>query len=111
MTPKEQAKELVEIMSIGQELDVDSDKMKSQSDAQGIPSPHWYINSKYTPKNKYAKECAIRAVSEIIKSEPRYPNGVDWEGAGDSFQYHKEVEKRKEAKKYWEEVKQEIEKL
>jgi hypothetical protein len=95
MTPKEKAKELVEKMSMGEEFNGSVELMELYP----------------VPKNKYAKECAIRAVSEIIKSEPRYPNGVDWEGAGDSFQYHKEAEKRKEAKKYWEEVKQEIEKL
>jgi len=66
MTPTEKAKELYEIMSMGQELDIDSDKMKSQSDAQGIPSPHWYMNSKYTPKNKYAKECALKSIDETL---------------------------------------------
>ena len=58
----------------------------------------------------FAKECALIAVDEIIKSEPRYPSNVDWDDAGGTFQYYYEAQ-REEAERYWEEVKQEIEKL
>jgi hypothetical protein len=95
MKPKEKAKELVHAMGFSVYT-----MLNTQT---GVNEP--------VHRNKYAKECALKVVDEIIKSEPRHPNGVDWEGAGESFQYHKEAEKRKEAKKYWEEVKQEIEKL
>jgi methanogenic corrinoid protein MtbC1 len=49
MTPKEKAKQLVKIMSIGQKF-IDN------------PEPG---ESYFVPKNKYAKECAVEAVNEI----------------------------------------------
>jgi hypothetical protein len=58
-----------------------------------------------------SKKIALLAVDKIIESDPRFPSNVDWEGAGESFQYHKEAKKREEAKKYWREVKQQIENL
>ena len=57
-----------------------------------------------------AKQCAIIALDEIIKSEPRYPNDVDWDDVGATHQYYYEAQ-REEALNYWQEVKQEIEKL
>ena len=56
------------------------------------------------------KECALIAVDEILKSEPRYPSNVDWDDAGGTHQYYYEAQ-REDAEKYWQEVKQEIEKL
>jgi hypothetical protein len=57
-----------------------------------------------------AKQCAIIAVDEIIKSEPRYPSDVDWDDVGGTHQYYYEAQ-REDALEYWKEVKQEIEKL
>jgi hypothetical protein len=57
-----------------------------------------------------AKECALIAVDEILKTEPRYPSNVDWDDVGGTHQYYYEAQ-REEADKYWLEVKQEIQKL
>lgn len=57
-----------------------------------------------------AKQCALIVVNEIIESEPRYPNDVDWDDVGATHQYYYEAQ-REEALNYWQEVKQEIEKL
>ena len=57
-----------------------------------------------------AKQCALIAVDEIIKSEPRYPNDVDWDDVGATHQYYYEAQ-HEEALNYWKQVKQEIEKL
>ena len=57
-----------------------------------------------------AKQCAIIALDEIIKSEPRYPNDVDWDDVGATHQYYYEAQ-HEEALNYWKQVKQEIEKL
>jgi hypothetical protein len=62
-------------------------------------------------RKELAKKQALKAVDVVIKSEPRYPNNVNWNGSGESYQYHKEAKKREEAKKYWLEVKREIEQL
>lgn len=59
---------------------------------------------------EFAKQCALIAVDEIIKSEPRSPNDVDWDDVGGTHQYYYEAQ-REDADKYWKEVKQEIEKL
>ena len=57
-----------------------------------------------------AKQCAIIALDEIIKSEPRYPNDVDWDDVGATHQYYYEAQ-HEEALNYWQQVKLEIEKL
>ena len=57
-----------------------------------------------------AKQCAIIALDEIIKSEPRYPNDVDWDDVGATHQYYYEAQ-HEEALNYWKQVKEEIEKL
>lgn len=62
-------------------------------------------------RKELAKKQALKAVDIVIKSEPRYPNSVNWNGSGESYQYHKEAKKREEAKAYWLEVKSEIEQL
>ena len=54
-----------------------------------------------------AKQCALIVVNEIIESEPRYPNDVDWDDVGATHQYYYEAQ-REEALNYWQEVKQEI---
>ena len=59
---------------------------------------------------EFAKQCALIAVDEIIKSEPRCPSDVDWDDVGGTHQYYYEAQ-REDANKYWMEVKQEIEKL
>jgi hypothetical protein len=57
-----------------------------------------------------SKECALIAVDEIINSEPRKPSDVDWDEVGATHQYYYEAQ-IEEAQKFWQEVKQEIEKL
>jgi hypothetical protein len=57
-----------------------------------------------------AKQCALRAVDEIIKSEPRNPSDIDWDDVGGTHQYYYEAQ-REEALKYWQEVKEEINKI
>jgi hypothetical protein len=58
----------------------------------------------------FAKECALIAVDEILKSEPRSPSDVDWDDVGGTHQYYYEAQ-REEADKYWQQVKKEIEEL
>lgn len=94
MTPKEKAKELVDKMDLKQ--------MPSLNLARNE------INLNDTFFN--AKQCALIAVDEILKSEPRYPNNVDWDDVGGTHQYYYEAQ-HEEALNYWEEVKQEISKL
>ena len=57
-----------------------------------------------------AKECALISVDEIINSRPLDPNYVDWDDCGAAHQYWYEAQKE-EALEFWNEVKQEIEKL
>ena len=57
-----------------------------------------------------AKQCALIAVDEILKSEPRCPSDVDWDDVGGTHKYYYEAE-REDANKYWQEVKQEIKNL
>lgn len=87
MTPKEKAKELF-------------DKMMYEI----------MYNCQPTLSEMVAKQCALIAVDEIIKSEPTYPSNVDWDDAGATHQYYYEAQ-REEAARYWEQVKQEIEKI
>ena len=61
-------------------------------------------------KDLIAKQCALIAVDEVINSNPRYPNNVDWDDAGGTHAYYYEAQ-FEEAEKYWEEVKQEINNL
>ncbi len=68
------------------------------------------IRDLQTTANPFAKKCALIAVDEIIKSEPRCPSNVDWDDCGGTHQYYYEAQ-REEADKYWQEVKQEIENL
>lgn len=56
------------------------------------------------------KQCALIAVDEILKSEPRSPSDVDWDDVGGTHQYYYEAQ-REEADKYWQEVKREIKEL
>ena len=56
------------------------------------------------------KQCALIAVDEIIKSRPLEPNNADWDDCGATHKYWYDAQKE-EALKYWQEVKQEIEKL
>jgi hypothetical protein len=78
MTPQEKAKELVE-------------KMFSLSTINAFP----------------AKQCAIIAVDEILKSQPSYPSEVDWDDCGGTHQFYYEAQRYKSTK-YWEQVKIEI---
>jgi hypothetical protein len=57
-----------------------------------------------------AKRCALIAVNVILESEPILPNEANWDDCGAAHKYYYE-EKRSQAKKYWQEVKSEIEKL
>jgi hypothetical protein len=57
-----------------------------------------------------AKECALIAVDEILSSRPLEPNDIDWNEQLWAYKYWYEAQKE-EAAKYWQEVKQEIEKL
>ena len=92
MTPKEKAKDLIDKY---QKLDIE---IGGQYDG--------YL----TMKIHDAKECALIAVDEILKSSPRYPSNVDWDDAGATHQYFYEAQ-REEANKFWQEVKKEIENL
>ena len=56
------------------------------------------------------KVCALIAVDEILNARPLDPNYVDWDDCGATHQYWYEAQKE-EALKFWQEVKQEIEKL
>jgi hypothetical protein len=97
MTPKEKAKELVNRF-LGLEY------VLFQHDGEPFTFPQGRINL-YS-----AKQCALIAVDEILKSEPRSPSDVDWDDVGGTHQYYYQAQ-REEADKYWQEVKQEIEKL
>ena len=57
-----------------------------------------------------AKKCALIAVDEILNSTPLHPNDVDWDDCGAVHNYYYYAQKV-EAKNYWQEVKQEIEKI
>jgi hypothetical protein len=87
MTPKEKADELCK-------------KMLYQIEWNAQPS---------TVKG-VAKQCALIAVDEILSSRPLDPNYVDWDDCGAAHQYWYEAQKE-EALEFWEEVKQEIERL
>jgi hypothetical protein len=94
MTPKEKALSLIESMSFSKSRQMNY----ANGEMVGIP------------QNLYAKQCALIAVDEIIKSEPRYPSNVDWDDVGGTHKYYYEAQ-IDEAKNYWQEVKQEIELL
>ena len=61
-------------------------------------------------QGQLSKQCALIAVEEILQSEPRTPSNVDWDDVGGTHQYYYEAQ-REEAEKFWQQVKQEIEKL
>ena len=77
MTSKEKAKELVEKMSMGEEFNGSLELMELYP----------------VPKNKYAKECALIAVDEILKENSKR------DGENDEII---------EYEPYWLQVKQEI---
>jgi len=83
MTPKEKAEELVL-----KYLRIDNN------------TKEWF-------NSHIAKQCALIAVDEILRSEPRSPSNVDWDDVGGTHQYYYEAQ-REEADKYWQEVKNEI---
>ena len=87
MTPKEKAKELYNKYA-----------------------DEFNFDDTYRSYREQSKQCALIAVDEILESEPRYPSNVDWNDVGGTFQFYY-VAQRVEAQRYWEEVKQEIEKL
>jgi hypothetical protein len=58
----------------------------------------------------FTKECALIAVDEILNSRPLEPNDADWDDCGATHKYWYDAQKE-EALKFWQEVKQEIEKL
>ena len=89
LTPKEKAQELIDAY-----LNASFGLMQEY-----IPNPM-----------PFAKQCALKAVSEIIDSSPRYPSDVDWDDCGATHQYYYESQ-IEEALKYWQEVKEEIEQL
>jgi hypothetical protein len=59
---------------------------------------------------KTSKECALITVDEIINSRPLEPNNVDWDDCGATHKYWYDAQKEA-ALKFWQEVKQELEKL
>ena len=100
MTPKEKAETMVLKYTILINYDFVSDlKFNNPND-----------EDRNRRVKKDAKKCAFAAVDELIKSEPRYPSNVDWDDVGGTHKYYYEAQ-IDEAKKYWQEVKQEIEKL
>jgi hypothetical protein len=90
MTTKEKAEELIEKY------------------ADALPSV--FYNSDEAKNYPSAKKCALIAVDEIINSSPIWPNDVDWDDCGATHRYYYQAQ-REEAKKYWDEVKLEIENL
>ena len=92
MTPKEKAKELIEKYL---KLDIE---IGGQYDG--------YL----TMKMHDAKQCALVTVDEILTARPLEPNNVDWDDCGATYKYWYE-EQKQEALNYWQEVKEEIEKL
>ncbi len=97
MTPKEKATQLCD--AFYQKLPLERYVTTTDGDLS------WEYNSW-----QRTKECALIAVDEILRSEPRSPSNVDWDDVGGTHQYYYEAQ-REEADKYWQEVKQEIEKL
>jgi hypothetical protein len=57
-----------------------------------------------------ARSCALIAVDEILKSKPLEPNNVDWNDYGAEFEYWYHDQKD-EAFIFWNNVRNEIEKL
>lgn len=64
----------------------------------------------FSTPQRFAKECALIAVDEIINSRPLEPNDADWDDCGATHKYWYDSQKE-EALKFWQEVKQELEKL
>lgn len=90
MTPKEKAKELVK---------------------KTHPLTYTAVHSHNTTGEYYdAKKISLMFVNEIINSNPLEPTDVDWDDSGGTHQYWYESRQEK-AMIFWQEVKQEIEKL
>ena len=70
-----------------------------------VTSFFWELENDYI-----SKRCALIAVDEILESQPRYPSEVDWDDCGATQVYYYQAQ-REEAKQYWQQVKQEIQKL
>jgi hypothetical protein len=68
-----------------------------------------WVDAEYGMDDTTAKNVALFAVDEILNSNPRYPNNVDWDDAGGTHAHYYEAQ-FEESEKYWLEVKQEIEK-
>ncbi len=94
MTAKEKAEELVDRFREYSHTDFNYSRGGYQVDTQ----------------IQNAKQCALIAVDEIIDSSPRFPNDTDWDDCGATHQYYYEAQ-REAAEIFWQEVKQEIEKL
>ena len=84
--------------------------MTPQEKAKELVSRYMILFSNQKQYLDVAKLCAIIAVDEILESEPRYPSEVDWDDCGGTHEYYG-VAQREEAEKFWQEVKQEINKL
>ena len=97
MTPKEKANELVD--KFYQRFPLKMDVITTRGDLS------WEYDNW-----EQAKQCALIAVDEILNARPLYPNYVDWDDCGAAYQYWYEAQKE-EALEFWQEVKQEIEKL
>lgn len=69
-----------------------------------------YVPAEEEFEHEYAKQCALVAVDEILNSEPRHPSNIDWDDVGGTHQYYYEAQ-REEAAKYWQNVKQELDKM
>ena len=59
---------------------------------------------------KQSKLCVLISVDEIINSTPSEPNFADWDDCGGEHRYFYDAQKT-HAHHYWQEVKQELEKL
>ena len=94
MTPKDKAIELFDAMGISISY------LTNYTGGDDIPV--------YT--NPYTKKCVLIAVNEILMSEPLHPSDVDWDDAGGAHKYYYRAQ-REEARKFWNEVKAEIEKM
>jgi hypothetical protein len=92
MTAKEKAQELI---------DKFSERTKFLDEYAG-----WLMHV----DSSKAKGHALTAVDEIINSSPLEPNFADWDDCGGKHRYFYDAQKT-HALYFWQEVKQEIEKL
>jgi len=83
---------------------------KAKDKAEELMKQFEFVYIPNYTSNFEVKQCALICVEEIIKAEPRTPSSVDWDDCGDTHKYYYE-EQRKDALCFWEEVRNELNKL